>query len=303
VLTLFTVPKAFDGHIGVIQRNAIRSWMQLRPECEILLAGDDEGTAEVARELGLRHLPDIARSEYGTPLVSSAFEQAQRAAMHDLLCYVNADIIFLSDLLPSVQRIGFRRFLTIGQRWDVDLVVELDFTHPDWEARLRRRLAEDAVLHPRTGIDYFLFPRGLWGEIPPFAIGRTIWDNWFIYRARAVGAAVIDATGAITAVHQNHGYAHIPSGKDGAWKGAEAVRNAELGGGRDRIFTLLDANWLLREHGLSRALSAAHLRRAPGAWCVLHPSLNALLWGPRRLVSLLRRALAALRRPWRTAPG
>jgi len=29
VFTLFTIPKAFKGHIGVIQRNAIGSWAQL----------------------------------------------------------------------------------------------------------------------------------------------------------------------------------------------------------------------------------------------------------------------------------
>jgi len=38
MLTLFTIPKAFQGHTGVIQRNAIRSWTLLRPECEIILS-------------------------------------------------------------------------------------------------------------------------------------------------------------------------------------------------------------------------------------------------------------------------
>jgi hypothetical protein len=33
VFTLFTVPKAFEGHIGVIQRNAFGSWARLRPAC------------------------------------------------------------------------------------------------------------------------------------------------------------------------------------------------------------------------------------------------------------------------------
>ena len=30
-LTIFAVPKPFEGHIDVIQRNAIRSWQRLRP--------------------------------------------------------------------------------------------------------------------------------------------------------------------------------------------------------------------------------------------------------------------------------
>ena len=52
MLTLFTIPKAFEGHSGVIQRNAIKSWTLLQPQCEIILMGDDEGTGEAAAEMG-----------------------------------------------------------------------------------------------------------------------------------------------------------------------------------------------------------------------------------------------------------
>lgn len=57
VFTLFTIPKAFADHIGVIQRNAIGSWARLQrenqPRPEIILFGNDPGTAEISRELGL----------------------------------------------------------------------------------------------------------------------------------------------------------------------------------------------------------------------------------------------------------
>ena len=53
MLTLFTIPKAFVGHIGDIQRNAIKSWTLLRPKCEVILLADDSGTSEVAEELGV----------------------------------------------------------------------------------------------------------------------------------------------------------------------------------------------------------------------------------------------------------
>jgi hypothetical protein len=90
MLTLFTIPKPFRGHIEVIQRNAIESWAQLRPRPEIILFGDDEGTAHVAKEFGISHIPQVARNEFGTPLLNDFFEQAQRVAGDDLLCYVNA---------------------------------------------------------------------------------------------------------------------------------------------------------------------------------------------------------------------
>jgi len=300
MLTLFTIPKPFRGQIAVIQRNALQSWLQLRPACEIILLGSDEGTAETARELGLRHLPEVARNEYGTPLLNSIFERAQAAASHRLLCYVNADIILLSDFLTAVQHIQFRRFLMVGQRWDMDLDHALDFSQPDWEARLRQQLNTFAVLHPTTGIDYFVFPRGQWGEIPPFAIGRTVWDNWLIYRARAHCAAVIDATEAVKAVHQNHDWSHVAAGKQWTKEGPEAVRNLELAGGWDHIFTLLDANWrmsagkLRRNYGRGNAIrylrSLQCINQGTGWSPIISTGLFILL-GARRFGGSLRKKL------------
>jgi hypothetical protein len=261
VLTLFTVPKPFRGHIAIIQRNAIRSWTLLRPACGIILFGDDEGTAEVAAEFGLRHVPDVARNEYGTPLVSDLFEQAQRLATHDLLCYVNADIILLSDFPAAMRRIPFRRFLMVGQRWDVDLDQPWDFGPPDWEDRLREYVRRHGSLHPPSGIDYFVFTPGLWGAIPPFAIGRPAWDNWMIYRARACGVAVVDATQSVTVIHQNHDYTHVPHGVDGTWEGPEAQRNRALAGGYDYVLTLTDATWLMTPRLLVPALTREHRQR------------------------------------------
>ena len=56
MLTMFTIPKAFRGDFDIIQKNAIRSWTLLRPECEIILFGNEEGTAEMAGELELARL-------------------------------------------------------------------------------------------------------------------------------------------------------------------------------------------------------------------------------------------------------
>ena len=253
MLTIFTIPKPFRGHTGIIQRNAIHSWTLLRPACEIILFGDDEGTAEVAKEFGVRYMPEVARNEYGTPLVNELFDQAQHLATHDLLCYVNADIILMSDFMPAIERIKRRkkRFLMVGQRWDLDMQESLVFD-PDWEKRLRTKVRKYGQLHPITGMDYFVFPRGLWGEIPPFAIGRTAWDNWLVYRARNRKAAVVDATPVVTAVHQNHDWSHIAGGRLAAWTGVEAQRNRTLM--ENNLFTLRHANWLLTKRWLRPAL-------------------------------------------------
>ena len=82
MLTIFSVPKAFKGHIDVIQRNAIRSWGMLHPDVEIILLGNDAGVAEAAQELGVRHERDVECNEFGTILVHSVFAKAQAMARH-----------------------------------------------------------------------------------------------------------------------------------------------------------------------------------------------------------------------------
>lgn len=283
-VTLFTTPKPFTGPSAVIQRNALRSWSLLGPGCDILILGDDPGVADAARELGARHIPNVARSPAGTPLVNSIFEEAERAANTDLLCYVNADIILLDDFLPAVRRIAgrFRRFLMVSRRWNMDLNEPLDFG-PGWEAALRARVAREAKLEATAGIDYFLYRRGLFNPIPPFAIGRTMWDNWLLYRALQRGAALVDATEATMIVHPNHGYVGLKRDERGGWSGPEADLNMQLAGGHDRHLTLDDAGWRLTPDGLLRADSQAHRDRAWIRRRALHPRLYKLECAVRRV--------------------
>jgi hypothetical protein len=72
---------------------------------------------------------------------------------------------------------------------------------------------------------------------------------------------VVDATRAVMAIHQNHDYAHIPDGVEGAWKGPEAQRNLALAGGYEHVFTLSDATWLLTPRWLVPALTREHRRQ------------------------------------------
>ena len=257
MLTIFSIPKSFRGHIETIQRNAIRSWTLLRPRPEVILFGDDEGTAPVARELCLRHVRQVACNEYGTPLVSDVFKGAMDAAGDGILAYVNADIVLTSDFVEAVHRVHqqLKSFLIVGQRWDLDVREPLHFTG-DWEEDLRGRIGTEGQLHPPTGMDYFVFTRGIWGDIPPFAVGRTVWDNWLVYGARVRDVPVIDATQSITCIHQNHDYSHIPNGT-GAWEGPEARANLALARGWDHVFTVEDANWILTPEGLK--IGRAHV--------------------------------------------
>jgi len=290
MLTIFGIPKAFEGHFEVIQRNAIQSWTRLSPRCQILLFGDEKGTAEVAAEFGLRHIPAVRRNEFGTPLLNSIFGQAEKEATQPTLCFVNSDIILMSDFLPAIQKVVAEqdRFLLIGRRWTLDVREPLHF-EDDWEAGLRARVKAWGHLDNNTAIDYFVFRRGLWGEIPPFAIGRPTYDNWLVYQANHLDTSVIDLSEAVTAVHQDHSRAH-PEGVDGLRKGPEGQRNLALAGGYTHGHTIWDANYKLTGRGLRRRHTPYFLYRQFVDLVDRHPSLQAALKFVRSLIALVRKA-------------
>jgi hypothetical protein len=245
VLTIFSVPKPFYGAIGEIQRRALASWTALGDDVQVLLLGDEEGAGEAAREAGAEHLADLARTDQGTPRVDAAFAAADRAARQRLRCFVNADVILFDDIVTAAHRVSehAERFLIVGQTVDV----------------IEPRGRDDAIERGRrrgaAALDYFVFPAGLYRDVPPFAIGRACFDNWLVWRARR-DAIVVDATADVVAVHQPHDYAHVGGGKAEAYYGEEAARNLELAGGKSRLYTLHDASHVLR---------GGRLRRNPGA--------------------------------------
>lgn len=243
MITIFTCPKPFDGHINIIQRHAIKSWMRIKPRPEIILFGNEPGIPGAAIEFGCVHNPTLAYSLSGVPLVNSIFEKAEASARGDVLAYVNADIILLPEFGGIVEQVAaeFEQLLMIGQRWDIDIQREIDFSDSHWATKLHLDVARRGTLHQPWGIDYFIFRRGLWEEIPPFRLGRKAWDNWLVRAALNKGAwsfycphcdllskesrcsscersleerplPVIDATQMILAFHQNHGKGHYAGG-------------------------------------------------------------------------------------------
>lgn len=278
IITLFTVCKPFQGHIRVIQRNAIESWTHLRPHCDVILFGDEEGMAEAAADFGVRHEPEIGRNEFGTPLMRDLFTRAKAMTRTPYLCYINGDIMLTSDFVRAVQQVSPRRALVAGRRWNVDITERWGFERPGWEDQLLRKVREKGTLYDVAAIDYFIFQREMYDNIPEFALGRTAFDNWMIYGARAAGKPVIDATEAITAIHQNHDYSHHPGGAHYLWHGEEAQRNRQLAGidqwGDAFLFTMKDATHTMSARGPRPIVSREALQRHWVTAPVLYPSLR-----------------------------
>jgi len=252
-ITIFTAPKPFtDPHVNVIQRNAIRSWLELGDDVDVLLLGDEDGMEEFAAELGVRQIKDIECSELGTPLVSSLFGTARENSTTDLLAYVNADIILLPDFVSSAVLMQQKsdKFLLVGQRWDLEITDEINFTS-GWRDELKDKMKNSGNIHPPTGSDYFTYTRNVYKNTPEFTIGRAGWDNWFIYHAVTQPWIAADATESITVIHQNHDYSHLPDSKP-HYTQPETFENIKIAGGRKNMYFLYDVNHVLVDGSINR---------------------------------------------------
>ncbi len=261
LITLFSAPKPFTNpHIATIQRNAIRSWTLL-PDVEIILLGEEIGLAKNARDLGVKHIPNVKCNDNGTPLISSMFQIARDASQHshsDLLCIINADMILMPDFLEAAMesrslllRRRQQKFVLLSQRWDLDITQPIEFTE-GWQNRLRSTVHHQGQLHRPAGSDFFLFPLSSYFDIPNFTIGRAGWDNWMIYKARKEKWVVIDCTPSVMIVHQNHDYSHLPGGKP-HYEHPDTNENIRLAGGEANIrYTILDATRQLVDGKLIR---------------------------------------------------
>jgi hypothetical protein len=183
----------------------------------------------------------------------------------------------MSDFLKATRQIKKKEFLMIGQRWDIGLKEPLDFQQSGWEDSLKNRVVKEGKLHGISGIDYFIFPKGIYTNLPPLAVGRPGWDNWLIYHTRSRKIPVIDATSAIMIVHQDHGHTDFRGGEKGFWEGPEAKLNVQLGGGPDNSFTMEYATALLTPSGLKKALTPRHIYYRLHSVLVIHKRLGFLL--------------------------
>ncbi len=263
MLTIFSFPKPFEKKIGIIQRNAVKSWSSLTPRPEIILLGNEKGVKDICRELNLIHFPHKGRRDI--LLVNEIFNEGQEKASNHLVCYINSDIILLNDFIKTVdsvqKKMNKASFLLAGKRWNIELQRPLTFTDPYWEEKLKAY----TLKHGKGGgfgtIDYFVFTKGLIKDMPPFEIGVTSYDSWILYKARRDGSALVDASMEIMAIHQNHLKKHHTNRKTTACWETAVLKDKKLCIFRSRFYSLLDATHLVIKSELIEIYSKRRLRR------------------------------------------
>ncbi|MBN1445126.1 MAG: hypothetical protein JW957_03350 [Candidatus Omnitrophica bacterium] len=260
MITIFSTPKKFEGHIKVIQTNAIKSWTLLEPKCEVILFGKEQGTAEIAEKLNIRHIPDVKTNEFGTPLVNHMFADAEKIASFPVLAYVNSDIILCRDFTRAAGRIKMKKFLLVARRWNVRIDEYIDFNDKEWDKKICMKIREGGSIGAPTGIDLFVFTKGIWKGLPPFAIGRASYDPKLLYFAYCGNVPLVNISPAAKAIHQNHTYSHHPHGKNGVYYGEEARRNKQLIKNGITNLCIRNASFILTKCGCLPALTLGHLQ-------------------------------------------
>lgn len=258
MLTIFTIPKPFLGPIKIIQTNAIKSWMKLGSQVKIILIGSDYGVSSFAKKYNLEHIPQVETNKFGTPLVPSVFKAGEKNIEDNMLAYINCDIIIFNDFFDTAIKIQklFNRFLIIGQRINLDVWDYVDFDSGKKVRQLIKEAKLNGQLHGPTGIDYFIYSRGLWEEIPKFALGRFVWDHWLVWKARKNKAAIVDASSVILAIHQNHNYTHVGGLQSGQFK-IEFQLNEKIAGFDKRV--IKDANFKITSNGVKRNINLTRM--------------------------------------------
>jgi hypothetical protein len=278
MLTIFATPRAFAGEFDVIQRNAIESWIRLQPPPQVLLMGNEPGTDAICRQLGVEHVPEVRVSEFGTPFADSMIELAEKRARYPLLLWVAADTIVFDEVMPAVHQVSsrFQRFCMIAGRYRLPRPFPIDFDDAGWQSKLRGSVI-GPLLDDLCAVDFFVFPKSFWGRFPPFIEGRSALDCWMLFRTLETGAPLVDATPAVTTVHQDHGYAHDPGGAAARLSGPEARHNLVLAD--KRLLTRDNADWLLTPKGLRRP---PYSFRRHVAWCARYAAFHPRAGWPLR---------------------
>ena len=218
-----------------------------------------EGRAKAIQERSLANWQDVFRGaafvEFEGPLVPFAemVEQVEQDSDADVLIYANADVLFdrkqvwtlCSPFYTQMPEILCGEFLLTGQRIDV------------LEDGSRR-------LHRPSGMDYFVFRRGMFHDLQRVVMGRAYCDNALLAYCLRRGVPVVDASFALRVEHQFHDYGHMAGGRKAVWEGDEAMANKLNNALRDFGPNVLDATHTLLPDG--RIIP--NIRKRPRCWAL-----------------------------------
>jgi hypothetical protein len=232
MMAIFTSLKPSTGAAAEIQRRALDNWRLCFPDSRIITF---EGPLVPFREM---------------------VEKVERETDADILMYANGDVLFeVGNVLTQRRRDSEyteilsreKGFLLTGQRVDI--------------------LADGTKrLHRPSGMDYFVFRRGMFRHLPRVLMGRAYCDCALVAYCLRMGIPVIDASFALRVEHQFHDYGHVKGGRTAVWQGEDAKANKRDNDLQDFGPHVLDATHTL----LPDRRLVGNIRKRPKCWKLWH---------------------------------
>src|SRR5439155_11857141 len=105
---------------------------------------------------------------------------------------INLMTYFIDAVTRESEELTELEFLLVGRKMTCEIDELLDFEEANWEIKLKE-LVRTHGKYVTYDSDFFVFPRGMYRGVPPFAIGRCFWTQWLMHTARIRGTPVVDA--------------------------------------------------------------------------------------------------------------
>ena len=243
MITFLSSPKPFIGTANNNQLNAIRSWLNVHPEVEVILYGASAGCGEASAALGVRNVSEIETSPSGVPYFDAIARHAQKYARYDVQVYLNSDILVNSRIIDVLKNVNFPKFLIVGQRIDLPSGAIIPEGKDSWGTYLNELVKNGVELSTPSAMDYFIFTRGLWEGLKPLVIGRGGYDSALIGFCLGNNIPVIDATYFVPVLHQYHDYSHVKGKQSEVMAGIDARENRKTHKIEHSAPNTADATW------------------------------------------------------------
>lgn len=212
MITFFTTFKDFKGKNRVNQLNAIRSWLVIDENVEVIIFSESDGIESVLNDNRVIHIQDVERYENRIPLIGPMFNTADRIAKNKICCFINGDIMITKKFAETIVKVNQKireNYLFVGQRNNLDVEEEINFSK-DWEHIFFEKNKNNFELSLPYAMDYFVFSKGQFQDqkFPTLLVGRPGWDLWMIYNAFKRKMTTVDLSFTVQVIHQNHDYNH-----------------------------------------------------------------------------------------------
>jgi hypothetical protein len=286
MLTIFTAAKPFRGRTATIQRNALRSWMQLHEDVQIILFGDAVGTQEVAWELGLHYEASPRLTSSGAVRLDYMLATARRLARYNVLCFVACDILLQRDLCEALNRVEalHHEFVMVGRAGTVRTEVADACSSADAMNRAAKNVhvasLESASKSSHARLDYVIFSRNCFvGNVAELPANSPLATKWLMRRAMANEVHVVDASrmvGALKQIEPESGCVTIPEAPAARRNLLCAEEKLVLFGEYGHLLGMMHAPYLLTSKDIvtNRWLGLGHWRTRTG----LKSALLSRVW-------------------------